>query len=198
SVFSYTHEPGQNFYNLGVTNGWATPAFPGKFISTTPQLSEDVDWVKAAHSLSFGGMWIRPFEDADGPFQANGNFAFNGTRTGGATAQDRLGIADFMLGLPSTFSQGGSQIVAEKMHYVGAYLQDVWRLNGNFTFNAGIRWEPYLAAKDQNGYTMAFQLDRFLANQHSAVFPNAPAGLIFAGDPGFPDNGANTFNRYKQ
>ena len=38
-----------------------------------------------AHSLSFGGMWIRPFEDADGPFQANGSFSFNGTRTGGAT-----------------------------------------------------------------------------------------------------------------
>jgi hypothetical protein len=140
NVYSYTTEPGQNFYNLGVTNGWATPAFPGKFTSTTPQLSEDVDWVKGAHSLSFGGMWIRPFEDADGPFQANGNFSFNGTRAGGATAQDRLAMADFLLGLPSSFSQGGSQIVAEKMQYLGFYAQDVWRANGNLTLTYGLRW----------------------------------------------------------
>jgi hypothetical protein len=198
NVYTYTQNPGQNFYNLNVTNGWSGPAFPGIFISTTPELSEDFDWIRGEHSLSFGGMWVRPFLDADGPFQANGNFAFNGQRTGGATAQDRLGIADFMLGLPSSFSQGGSQIVSEKMHYGAAYVQDVWRLNSHFTLNGGLRWEPYLAAKDQNGFTMAFKLDRFRANQHSAVYPNAPAGLIFAGDEGFPDNGANTFNRFTQ
>jgi len=198
NVYSYTNEPGQNFFNLNVTNGWATPAFPGKFISTTPQLSEDIDWVRGAHSISFGGMWIRPFEDADGPFQANGTFAFNGTRAGGATAQDRLAMADFLLGLPSQFSQGGSQIVAEKMNYVGAYVQDVWRVNSNLTLNVGLRWEPYLAAKDQNGFTMAFNQDWFNQNRHSVVYPNAPAGLMFAGDDGFPSNGANTSNRYTQ
>ena len=198
SVYSYTSEPGQNFYNLGVTNGWATPAFPGKFTSTTPQFSEDIDWVKGAHSLSFGGMWIRPFEDADGPFQANGSFSFNGTRAGGATAQDRLAMADFLLGLPSSFSQGGSQIVAEKMQYVGFYAQDVWRVNSKLTLNVGLRWEPYLAAKDQNGFTTAFNMDWFNQNRHSVVFPNAPAGLLFAGDEGFPANGANTANRYTQ
>jgi hypothetical protein len=102
-------------------------------------------------------MWIRPFEDADGPFQANGTFSFNGTRAGGATAQDRLAMADFLLGLPSSFSQGGSQIVAEKMQYVGLYAQDVWRVNGNLTVNARLRWEPYLAAKDQNGFLTRIQ-----------------------------------------
>jgi hypothetical protein len=30
------------------------------------------------------------------------------------------------------------------------------------------------------------------------VYPNAPAGLMFAGDDGFPNNGANTANRYNQ
>ena len=197
-MFSYTSEPGQNFYNLGVTNGWATPAFPGKFIATTPQFSEDIDWVHGAHSLSVGGMWMRPFEDADGPFQANGNFSFNGTRTGGSTAQDRLAMADFLLGLPSSLSQGGSQIVAEKMQYAGLYVQDVWRVNNKLTLNVGLRWEPYLAAKDQNGFTMAFNQDWFNQNRHSVLYPNAPAGLMFAGDEGFPDNGANTANRYNQ
>jgi hypothetical protein len=197
-VYSYTKDPGQNFYNLAVTNGWATPAFPGKFTSTTPQISEDIDWLRGAHSVSFGGMWIHPFEDADGPFQANGSFSFNGTRAGGATAQDRLGMADFLVGLPSSYSQGGSQIVAEKMPYVGLYVQDVWRVNNQLTLNVGLRWEPYLAAKDQNGFTTAFSQDWFNQNRHSVTFPNAPAGLMFAGDEGFPNNGANTANRYNQ
>jgi hypothetical protein len=198
NVYTYTRGGGLNFYNLGVTNGWPTPAFPGRFIASTPQLSEDVDWVRGAHTLSFGGMWMRPYENADGPFQANGTFSFNGTRTGGATSSDRLGMADFLMGLPSSFSQGGSQIVAEKMNYVGAYAQDVWRVSARLTINAGLRWEPYLAAKDQNGFTMAFSQDWFNQNRHSVVYPNAPAGLMFAGDEGFPNNGANTFNRYNQ
>ena len=196
NVYTYTKGGGQDFYNMSVTNGWPGPGFPGIFVATTPQLSEDVDWVKGSHSLSFGGMWMRPFEDADGPFQANGNFQFNGTRTGGATALDRNGIADFLLGLPSQLTQGGSQIVAEKMPYVGFYAQDVWRINNRFTANVGLRWEPYLAAKDQNGFTMAFNQDWFNQNRHSIVYSNAPAGLMFAGDQGFPDNGANTKNRY--
>jgi hypothetical protein len=198
NVYEYTKNAGQKFYNLNVTNGWGGPAFPGIFVSTTPQLSEDIDWIHNAHSVSFGGMWVRPFLDADGPFQANGNFAFNGQRTGGATANDRLGIADFLVGQPSSFTQGGSQIVAEKMHYVSTYVQDVWRMSSHLTINGGVRWEPYLAAKDQNGFTMAFVMDRFLNNQKSRVFTNAPAGLIFAGDEGFPDNGANTNNRFAQ
>jgi hypothetical protein len=198
NVYSYTRDPGQNFFNLNVTNGWATPAFPGRFMSTTPQFSEDIDWVRGAHSVSFGGMWIRPFEDADGPFQANGTFSFNGTRAGGATAQDRLALADFLLGVPSSFSQGGSQIVAEKMQYIGVYAQDVWRINSNVTVNVGLRWEPYLAAKDRNGFTMAFNQGWFDQNRHSIVYPNAPAGLMFAGDDGFPSNGANTANRSNQ
>jgi hypothetical protein len=107
-------------------------------------------------------------------------------------------MADFLVGLPSSFSQGGSQIVAEKMHYIGAYVQDVWRVNNRLTINGGLRWEPYLAAKDQNGFTMAYVADRFQQNLHSVTFPNAPAGLIFAGDPGFPTNGANTNNRLMQ
>jgi hypothetical protein len=197
NVFQYTKGDGQNFFN-GATGGWSGNAFPGTFYTTTPSISEDVDWTKGTHSLSFGAVWTRPFFDGDGPFQSNGIMTFSGLITRGANAQAQLPMADFMLGLPASFSQGGSQIVAEKQHYVGVYAQDVWRANSHVTLNYGLRWEPFLAAKDQNHFNMAFVRDRFDQGIRSTVYPNAPAGLVFPGDPGFPTNGANTTNLLKQ
>jgi carboxypeptidase family protein len=196
-TYQYTNGDGQNFFN-GATGGWSGNAFPGTFYTTTPSVSEDVDWIKGAHSLSFGGVWTRPFFDGDGPFQANGLMTFSGLITRGANAQAQLPMADFMLGLPAVFSQGGSQIVAEKEHYLGFYTQDVWRANSHVTLNYGLRWEPFLAARDQNGFNMAFVRSNFDAGIHSTVYKSAPAGLVFPGDPGFPTNGANTTNSLKQ
>src|SRR5438067_4685336 len=196
-TYQYTNADGQNFFN-GATGGWSGNAFPGTFYTTTPSVSEDVDWVKGAHTLSFGGVWTRPFFDGDGPFQANGLMTFSGLITRGANAQAQLPMADFLLGLPAVFSQGGSQIVSEKEHYVGLYTQDVWRANAHITSNYGLRWEPFLAARDQNGFTMAFVRSNFDQGIHSTVYKNAPAGLVFPGDPGFPTNGGNTTNNWKQ
>ncbi len=69
------------------------------------------------------------FFDGDGPFQANGLMTSAACITRGANAQSQLPMADFMLGLPAVFSQGGSQIVPRSRIYVGAYVQDVWRMS---------------------------------------------------------------------
>ena len=193
NVWSAATDPGLSFFNLAVTNGFPTAGFPGEFESATYQLSQDFDWVKSSHQLSFGGSWIQPGLDVVGPFQANGIFTFNGSRAGGG----RLGIADMLLGLPSQFRQGGNQLVRQKMNYFGFYLQDVWRVGSNLTLNAGVRWEPYLAAHDDYGFYSHFDMDWFRAGRRSSVFTNAPAGLMFQGDEGFPEN-ANTFNKLNQ
>jgi hypothetical protein len=193
NVWSAATDPGLSFFNLSVTNGFPTAGFPGEFESATYQLSQDFDWVKNAHQVSFGGSWIQPGLDVIGPFQANGIFTFNGTRAGGG----RLGIADMLLGLPSQFRQGGNQLVRQTMNYFGVYVQDVWRISSNLTLNAGVRWEPYLAAHDDYAFYSHFDMDSFLAGRRSSVFTNAPAGLLFRGDEGFPEN-ANTFNKLNQ
>ena len=132
-------------------------------------------------------MWTRPHTDGDGTFASNGTMGFSGLITSGTTnANGGLNMADFVLGLPATFNQAGSQINNQSINAIGLYVGDVWRAGRKVTLNYGIRWEPYLAAKDDNGFQQAFSRENFDKGIRSIVYPNAPVGLMFKGDPGFP------------
>jgi hypothetical protein len=187
--------PGQDMLEAGIFNS----AFTGQFFVDTPQISQDIAWNKGEHSLSFGFSWTRPSSVGDGPFQADGQFTYNGLITSGTTqTSGGLNFADFLLGYPSNYKQGGSQINNEFVHAVGAYANDIWRVSKRVTVNYGVRWEPYLAPKDRNGFVTGFIRDNFDKGIRSTVYPNAPVGLVFKGDPGFPTNNTNQFNQYGQ
>ena len=52
-------------------------------------------------------------------------------------------LADFVLGLPATFRQGGSQINDQTINAIGLYAGDVWRMSRNLTLNcAGCAADP--------------------------------------------------------
>jgi len=57
------------------------------------------------------------------------------------------------------------------------------------TVNYGLRWEPYLNGRLLNGQVSHFNMADFLANVHSSVYPNAPAGTLYPGDAGFGTGG---------
>jgi hypothetical protein len=198
NTFQYTRGNGQDFLRNG-TAGWSSNQLTGTFYVLTPSVSQDFDWIKGSHSLSFGGAWTRPHSDGDGTFQSNGQYTFSGLITSGTgNANGGLNMADFVLGLPVSFSQGGSQINDQILHSVGLYVADVWRVNRNLTLNYGLRWEPYLSARDQNNFATAFIRENFVKGVKSTVYPNAPAGVVFPGDPGFPNNKANNFDELNQ
>jgi len=187
--------PGQDMLKLGLWNSGNT----GQFFVDTPQLSQDFDWARGAHSISFGASWTRPSSDGDGPFQADGAFTFSGIVTSStAQATGGLNLADFLMGYPASYRLGGSQINNEYVHAVGTYVNDVWRVSRRITLNYGLRWEPYLAPQDRNGFVTAFVRENFDKGIRSTVYPNAPVGLLFKGDKGFPENNANSFNQYNQ
>jgi hypothetical protein len=171
----------------------------GVFYVDTPSLSQDFNWTRGAHQISFGASWTRPHPNGDGTFQSNGNMGFSGLITSGTTnANGGLNMADFVLGYPATYRGGGSQINNAWIQSIGFYGADVWRLNRRLTLNYGLRWEPYLAAKDANGFNTAFIRDNFDKGIRSTVYVNAPVGLVFPGDPGFPTNKGNTYNNLNQ
>jgi carboxypeptidase family protein len=197
NTWTYTigNVKGQDFLRGGL---WSS-AFTGVFYVDTPSLSQDFDWTKGAHNISFGGSWTRPHPNGDGTFQANGNMGFSGIITSGTgNANGGLNMADFVLGYPNSYRGGGSQINNAWVHSTGLYAADVWRVSGRITLNYGLRWEPFVSAKDANGFTTAFIRDNFDKGIRSTVYPNAPIGLVFAGDPGFPTDGGNTLNKWAQ
>lgn len=187
--------PGQDFLRGGL---WSS-AFTGVFYVDTPSLSQDFDLTRGSHSISFGGSWTRPHPDGDGTFQSNGNMTFSGIITSGTSnANGGLNLADFVLGYPSAYRGGGSQINNTWQHSIGLYASDVWRVNRRLTLNYGFRWEPFISAKDANGFNTAFLRENFDKGIRSTVYPNAPVGLVFAGDPGFPATGSNTLSQWAQ
>ena len=54
------------------------------------------------------------------------------------------------------------------------------------TVNLGLRWEPYFGLTAENNAISTFNLDNFRRGVKSTVFVNAPTGLLYPGDEGFP------------
>ena len=193
SFFSAT-DLGSNIYSLvpgymGISingNGFSVGAGgtnPGYFNSKTFQLADDLDFVRGAHQFSIGGNWIHTNIETVNNRPTNGQFTFNGQGTG-------LSLADFMLGVVSGgFVQGNPVYDYDHHDYVGAYAQDTWRIRPNVTLNLGLRWEPFNPVQNTYGWVSHFEKSLFDQNVHSTVYPQAPAGLIFPGDSGYPDEG---------
>jgi hypothetical protein len=158
---------------------------PGYFNSTSFQIADDVDMVRGNHQFSIGGNWIHSKIETLNNRPTNGAFTFNGQGTG-------LSLADFMLGIVSGgMIQGNPVFDNDHSEYVGAYAQDNWRVRPNVTVNLGLRWEPFLPVQNTDSFVSHFEQSRFDQNVRSTVYPQAPAGLMFPGDAGYPASGTS-------
>jgi hypothetical protein len=59
--------------------------------------------------------------------------------------------------------------------------------------NAGLRYEPFLPPAQNDGAIYDFNLDDMIAGRKTTIYRNAPPGISFPGDPGFP--GLSGMNR---
>jgi Carboxypeptidase regulatory-like domain/TonB dependent receptor len=124
------------------------------------------------HTLKFGGEFHYDQINTNPIAQFNGNFLFTGSETGSD-------FADFLLGIPSQYNQSQLNAFYGRNKYVGLFAQDSWQLRPGLTLNYGLRWdriEPWY--EKNNG------ISTFIPGEQSVVFPGAPEGILYPGDPG--------------
>jgi hypothetical protein len=143
-------------------------------VNNTLYLSNTVSKLVGTHTLKIGGQfhWDQVNEHPNATF--NGTFNIDGTETGSA-------YADFLLGVPSNFTQSSGQPFYLRNRYAGLFAQDSWRARNDLTVNLGLRWD----------YIMPFwekynQLQTIIPGRQSVLYPGAPEGLVVPGDPGIP------------
>jgi hypothetical protein len=143
------------------------------------QVSDDVTLVRGNHQLAVGTNVTYWTHDTIDGQRGVGNWTFDGSVTG-------LGLSDFLTGRLVLLEHARPGVLDLDMWYVGLYAQDTWRINPRVTLNAGLRWEPFFGQNVRNNAVSNFSLENFRQGVKSTVYRNAPAGLIYPGDPGFP------------
>ena len=184
----YTYVPG--VIGLNVTNGFTVSggnSVKVRILSESYQVANDLSVVRGRHQMSFGGNVSYWTLDSEDNARAAGDFNFNGQATG-------MGLADFLTGQTSLVRHGAPGVLLMNQWYLGLYAQDTWRTSERVTLNAGLRWEPFFGQNVENGAIANFVPENFRRGVRSQRFQNAPFGLIYPGDPGFPDgmSGMNT------
>ena len=179
----YSYLPG--YMSVNVTGGpllYQGANTKALFFNDTYQVAEDLTLVRGSHQFGIGGNVQYWKGDYTSSSRANGNWIFNGSATG-------LGMADLLVGRVTSVEHGGLGKLPVNSTYLGLYAQDAWRATNRITVNAGVRWEPFFGQNVENGVISVFNMENFQKGVKSTVFLNAPAGLLYAGDPGFPKNG---------
>ena len=166
-------------------------AIPGYVYNNLFNVSDDVSMTRGKHQLAFGFTYVHTQMNALGPFQMNPRMTFNGQSVinGAATGN---ALASFLTGRLDTLLQGGGQVGRENQNMPALYFQDNWKVSSRLQLNGGIRWDPFIPQQAKYGYASQFDPAKFYAGQISQAFVNAPPGLTFPGDPGFPGKAATS------
>ena len=141
-------------------------------IGDTVHVRDSVSRVRGAHTLKFGGEYQFAQVRLEPNATFNGTFTFAGTETGSD-------FADFLLGIPSNYIQSSGGIFHLRNQYGGVFAQDSWRARSNVTINYGLRWDVMAPWYEKDN-----QIQTIVPGEQSQVYPGAPLGLVFPGDPG--------------
>jgi hypothetical protein len=164
------------YFTLGFsTNG------PQPRIDTNYQIDENLSYIVGHHNFKVGYDG-RKFQVSN-PFNANNSGSF-GFSQGGTYSSGDPGL-DFLFGNSSTYAQGsGAQISAfALLNYF--YGQDTWKVASNLTISYGLGYQidTPLRSRQYGGEGVPC----YIIGQQSTIFPTAPQGLNYPGDPGCTD-----------
>ena len=163
------------------------------FNDNTLAIDDDVTMIRGKHQILFGGEWVQNQLNIANAYETNGVFTFassysaygpSGQRANGAPSEPGDQSLDFLMGTMSAFQQSKQQQNALRGPVPSLYAQDTFHATKQLTITAGLRWSPNFMPVDFFNRGVVFSMSNFLANKVSSVYPNAPAGAMYYGDPG--------------
>jgi Carboxypeptidase regulatory-like domain len=123
-------------------NGFATFDGPtGALNSPTTDiaLSDNISWVRGAHTLKTGVLYIRNRKDQNGRSNYTGNVTFNPSGNPNSTSN---AFADALLGNFRTYSEAAIDPIAFfRFSQIEAFASDSWRVNRKLSLEFGVRYQ---------------------------------------------------------
>jgi hypothetical protein len=199
---------GVPFITINGTQGLFGNNFEGQLPQTgnTFQFDDNFSKIIGNHSLKFGGDVRYQKFDQKVFFNVNGEYIFG---PGGANdTQISDPYANYLLGLPVSYSQGSANTEFVRSTSVYLFAQDSWKIRSNVTLNYGLRWEVNTPLTDTGQ-----KVQRFNPGQVSTIYPCqlssasnlfgpgntcenqgvTPTGLVVPGDKGVPGGLTNVY-----
>jgi hypothetical protein len=162
------------FFNIG-DNLFAS--FPRHGI----EINDRVNWAKGKHQIQFGGETTIQDVKIRNEFRRASHSVFRPNSTLGTGHA----LADFVLGQTDTFDQGTGEYKDYEVFYASAFVQDDYKVSDRVTLNMGVRFEHSPPWHEAVGRIMHWSVEDYNNNVRSTMFPQAPRGETFRGDPGF-------------
>lgn len=156
--------------------------------NTVFEFVDNFSWTKGRHTMKFGGDYRRVRFNNSVPGRPRGRFDFDGRFTQNPLAANRnstgSAVADFLLGYQiQSETLVGAPVSNFRNFYLGAFIQDQWRVTPKLTVNLGLRYEnepPWL-----DKYDAIVNLDFRWNHSIIPTFVRAGTGDLFEGNPAF-------------
>jgi hypothetical protein len=199
---------GVPFITFNGTQGLFGNNFEGQLPQTgnTFQFTDNYSKIIGTHSFKFGGDVRYQKFDQKLYFNVNGEYIFGPGGNNDTGASDLY--ANYLLGLPVSYSQGSANTEFVRSTSLYLFAQDSWKIKPTVTLNYGLRWEMNTPLTDKGQ-----KVQRFNPGQVSTVFPCelsptsnlfgpgndcanqgvTPTGLVFPGDKGVPNGLIKTY-----
>jgi hypothetical protein len=173
---------------LMFTSGFNTgpsPQGPTTLHNMVFQEQEHLTIPHGRHEFKVGADIRRVQNNFNYDFYNNGSFDFGlygqapvqGTFTGNS-------LADFVGGFPDNYYQTANAVYGIRTTSLYFYGQDTYKITPRLTLVLGVRYEYNTPQHDIHNNVLGY----FGPTAQSKVFPTAPAGILYPGDPGTPNS----------
>lgn len=167
-------------------NGYASFVGPSASLlspTTDISLTDSITWVRGAHTLKSGFVYIRNRKDQNGRPNYTGNVTFNASGNNLSTGN---ALADALLGNFRTYTETNIDPVAFfRFSQYDAYATDSWKTTRKLSLEFGVRYQYGLPTYSQQNN---------MANFDPALYDPSKAVTVLANGTIDSTKGGNPFN----